>query len=180
MPEIVNVVAAGKLGREINIPAIAEDIDAAVTKLSDESYSHRVVYLRREEGGPMATLYRSGSYHITGVDSIEGAEDLKDWMVTALEDLGIEVTTTFSVKNVVMTGDLGHQVNLNTLVVALGLEDTEYEPEQFPGAVYRPPDIGCVFLIFASGKVVITGAPDVENGTDGFEKVTERLKQTIG
>jgi transcription initiation factor TFIID TATA-box-binding protein len=180
MPEIVNVVAAGKLGREINVPAIAEDIDAAVVKLSEENYSHRVVYLRREEGGPMATLFRSGSYHITGADSMEEAEELKDWMVIALENLGIEVTATFSIKNIVMTGDLGHQVNLNTLVVALGLEETEYEPEQFPGAVYRPPDIDCVFLIFGSGKVVITGSPDVETATEGFKKVSERLKQTIG
>lgn len=180
MPEIVNVVAAGKLGREINIPAIAEDIDAAVIRLSDENYSHRVVYLRREEGGPVATLFRSGSYHITGADSISQAEDLKDWMETALKNLSIEITATFSVKNIVMTGDLGHQVNLNTLVIALGMEETEYEPEQFPGAVYRPPDIDCVFLIFASGKVVITGAQDVETATKGFEKMTERLKQTIG
>lgn len=180
MPDIVNVVAAGKLGREINVPAIAEDINAAVVKLSEENYSHRVVYLRREEGGPMVTVFRSGSYHITGADSIEQAEELKDWMVIVLNDLGIEVTPTFSIKNVVMTGDLGYQVNLNTLAIALGLEATEYEPEQFPGAVYRPPDIGCVFLIFGSGKVVITGSPDVETATKGFEKVSERLKQAIG
>lgn len=180
MPDIVNVVAAGKLGREINVPAIAEDINAAVVKLSEENYSHRVVYLRREEGGPMVTVFRSGSYHITGADSIEQAEELKDWMVIVLNDLGIEVTPTFSIKNVVMTGDLGYQVNLNTLAIALGLEATEYEPEQFPGAVYRPPDIGCVFLIFGSGKVVITGSPDVETATKGFEKVGERLKQAIG
>ncbi|NHN60455.1 MULTISPECIES: TATA-box-binding protein [Halorussus] len=180
MPEIVNVVAAGKLGREMDIPAITEDIDAAVVKLSDESYSHRVVYLRRDEGGPMATLFRSGSYHITGADSTEGAEELKDWMVAALEDLGIEVTATFAIKNVVLTGDLEEQVNLNTLVTALGLEKTEYEPEQFPGVVYRPPDIDCVFLIFGSGKVVITGSPDVETAVEGFQKVTERLKQTVG
>lgn len=179
MPDIVNVVAAGKLGREINVPAIAEDINAAVVKLSEENYSHRVVYLRREEGGPMATVFRSGSYHITGADSIEQAEELKDWMVIALNDLGIEVTPTFSIKNVVMTGDLGHEVNLNNLAITLGLEATEYEPEQFPGAVYRPPDFDCVFLIFASGKVVITGSPNVETATEGFEKMAERLQDTI-
>lgn len=180
MPDIVNVVAAGKIGREMDIPAIAEDIDAAVVKMSGENYSNRVVYLRREEGGPMATLFRSGSYHITGAESIEQAKDLKNWMVTALNNLGIEFTPTFSVKNVVMTGDLEHEVNLNTVAITLGLEVTEYEPEQFPGAVYRPPDIDSVFLIFASGKVVITGSPNVDTATEGFEKVSKRLKQTTG
>ncbi len=179
MPEIVNVVAAGTLGREIDVPAIAEDIDAAVVNLSGENYSNRVVYLRREEGGPMATLFRSGSYHITGAGSIEEAEELKDWLGNTLGELGVEVTPTFSIKNIVMTGDLGQQLNLNTLSIALGLEVTEYEPEQFPGVVYRPPDIDCVFLIFGSGKVVITGSSDLEIATRGFEKLSNRLKELL-
>lgn len=179
MPDIVNVVASGKIGREINIPAIAEDIDAAVVNMSGENYSHRVVYLRRQEGGPMATVFRSGSYHITGADSIEQAKNMKNWMETAFNNLGIEITATFSIKNVVMTGDLEHEINLNSLAIALGLEATEYEPEQFPGAVYRPSDIDCVFLIFTSGKVVITGSHSVETATEGFGMLTERLKQIL-
>lgn len=175
MLEIVNVVAAGKLGSEIDVLAVAEDVDAASVKLSKESYSHQVVYLRQENGGPMATLFRSGSYHITGADSTEQVEEMKDWMVVALEDLGIKVMATFAVKNVVLTGDLGHGVDLNKLVIALGLEKTEYEPEQFPGVIYRPQGVDCVFLIFASGKVVITGSPNVETATTSFEELTEKL-----
>ncbi|MWV65661.1 TATA-box-binding protein C [Halorubrum sp. JWXQ-INN 858] len=180
MTEIVNVVAAGKLGRELDVQTVAEDINAGVVKLSDETYSNRVVYLRREEGGPMVTLFRSGSYHVTGAKSAEEAEELKDWMVAMLRELGIEATATFAIKNVVMTADLGERVNLNALVIGLGLEKTEYEPEQFPGVVYRPPDIESVFLIFGSGKVVITGSPDVKTANEGFEAVTGRLKQIVG
>jgi len=46
-----------------------------------------------------------------------------------LQDLGIETTPTFAMKNVVQTGELGREVNLNALTVVLGLEQTEYEPE---------------------------------------------------
>lgn len=119
-----------------------------------------------------------GSYHITGGNSLDETERMKDWMVGVLEDLGIETTPTFAIKNVVQTGDLGREVNLD-LSIGLGLEQTEYAPEQFPGVVYRPPDIDCVFLVFGSGKVVIPGASDVETGTEGFEILKLRFEDLL-
>lgn len=100
-------------------------------------------------------------------------------MVGVLEDLGIETTPTFAIKNVVQTGDLGREVNLNALSIGLGLEQTEYESEPFPGVVYRPPDIDCVFLIFGSGKVVIPGASDVKTGTEGFEILKSLIEDLL-
>lgn len=175
MPEIVNVVGAGKLGIELDVRALAEDIDAAVVKLSGESYSNLVVYLRKQEDGPMATLFRSGSYHVTGASGVEETEALKEWMVKRLHALGIETNPTFGVKNVVVVGDLDQAINLSQLVIHLGLEKTEYEPEQFPGVVYRPPDVPCVFLIFGSGQVVVTGATSPAIALDGFEKLKSEL-----
>lgn len=57
----------------------------------------------------------------------------------------------------VFVGDLGQPVDLSAVSILLGLESTEYEPEQFPGLIYRPQESPFVLLIFASGKVVITG-----------------------
>ena len=62
--------------------------------------------------------------------------------------------------------DIGQQLNLSALAIGLGLEVTEYEPEQFPGLVYRPTDHDCVMLVFASGKVIITGTIDVESAEE--------------
>lgn len=178
MTEIVNVVASGNLGREIEVSSVGEDVNAIVS-YPEKDYTNDVVYLRRDEGSPMVTLFRSGSYHITGGNSLDETERMKDWMVGVLEDLGIETTPTFAIKNVVQTGDLGREVNLNPLSIALGLEQTEYEPEQFPGVVYRPPDIDCVFLIFGSGKVAIPGASDVETGTKGFEILKSLIEDLL-
>jgi len=177
MPKIVNVVGSGKLGVELDIQAVAEDIDAAVVKLSDTSYSNRVVYIREHEGGPMATLFRSGSYHITGGSSVEETAALKDWMVECLHALGIDATATFDIKNVVVVGDLGRDLNLNQLVIWLGLEQTEYEPEQFPGVIYRPTDVACVFLVFGSGRVVVTGAASAEIAFDAFGELEDELAE---
>jgi transcription initiation factor TFIID TATA-box-binding protein len=52
---------------------------------------------------------------------------------------------------------------LSTIAITLGLENVEYEPEQFPGLVYRVFDPKVVFLIFKSGGIVCTGAKTVED-----------------
>ncbi len=64
---------------------------------------------------------------------------------------------------------------LNLEAVALELENTEYEPEQFPGLVYRLGDPKVVLLLFGSGKVVCTGAKTAEQAQLGVEKTKERL-----
>lgn len=176
---IVNVVASGTLGRELDVYTVAEDIDAPVVKFPETSYSHPVVYLRSREEGPMATVFRSGSYHITGGDSVEETEELKEWLVTRLHRLGIEVDATFDIRNVVVVGDLATDVDLNQLVVHLGLTQTEYEPEQFPGVIYRPSGFSCVFLIFASGRVVVTGADSADTAFNGFDQLKTELSTVL-
>lgn len=49
------------------------------------------------------------------------------------------------------------------------LEKTEYEPEQFPGLIYRPSNVPCVVLLFATGRVVNTGSSDKEGAEAAFE-----------
>jgi transcription initiation factor TFIID TATA-box-binding protein len=78
-------------------------------------------------------------------------------------------------QNFVCTADLDEPANLNALAIGLGLERTEYEPEQFPGLVYRPEDGDAVLLVFGSGKVVITGAKSVEQAEATFEDFREEL-----
>ena len=60
------------------------------------------------------------------------------------------------VENVVAFTSLGKDISLTTLVSKI--EDVEYEPEQFPGVVYRIQNPRAAALIFSSGKIVCTGA----------------------
>ena len=59
------------------------------------------------------------------------------------------------IQNIVASGNIGMDLNLNTL--AMKLENTEYEPEQFPGLVYKLPEEKATFLLFSNGKIVCTG-----------------------
>jgi transcription initiation factor TFIID TATA-box-binding protein len=61
----------------------------------------------------------------------------------------------------VVDADLGEALNLEAIAIGLGLEAVEYEPEQFPGLVYRLDDPDVVALLFGTGKMVITGTKPV-------------------
>ncbi len=71
--------------------------------------------------------------------------------------------------------DLGHEVNLEALAIALGLEHTEYEPEQFPGLIYRPTQYEVTLLIFASGKIIIGGTTDRQHAKSAIQHLQEEL-----
>jgi len=66
------------------------------------------------------------------------------------------------IENVVASTSLGKELDLPG--ISKSLEGAEYEPEQFPGLVYRMKNPKAATLLFRSGKVVCTGAKSLEEG----------------
>jgi transcription initiation factor TFIID TATA-box-binding protein len=178
--EIQNIVGSGDLGVEVDLVSVLSDIDIAITRYDPENYHGG--YLRFREDHPLITLYRSGKYILTGAKSIEELHRTQERFLEKLVALGIVETSddpSFTVQNVVCTGDLGHAVDLTAVAVALGFEVTEYEPEQFPGLIYRSKDSRCVLLVFSSGKVVITAATDGDAAEQEFDRLQNRLAELL-
>ena len=99
-------------------------------------------------------------------------------MSKKLEKAGLPVvkSPTITVQNIVAVYDLKNDLNLNAIAITLGLERVEYEPEQFPGLVYRVADPKVVMLLFGSGKVVCTGAKKVEDIETGVDTLKKELR----
>lgn len=79
------------------------------------------------------------------------------------------------VENIVTSADMGKTLNLEA--ITLDLENTEYEPEQFPGLVYRLDEPKVVLLLFGSGKVVCTGAKTNDEAQLGVKKTKQKLAE---
>jgi len=75
------------------------------------------------------------------------------------------------------------KVNLNKsldyLIVAMDDSRASYEPEQFPGLMYKDKKVGINYMLFPSGKVVITGVKDIEIAKKEFKEF-KRLIETLG
>ena len=179
---IANAVGSGDLGVELNVAGVESDLDLPYTEYDPSNYHG--LYVRLVENGPLITVYRSGKYIISGCSTFEQLYGTNDSFLTTLSELDIvdvDAETGFSVQNVVCKAQLDDSVELNALSIALGLESVEYEPEQFPGLIYRPADHPAVLLVFTNGKIVVTGTSDVDTAEDAFdhlqEQVTTHLEQ---
>jgi transcription initiation factor TFIID TATA-box-binding protein len=177
--EVVNLVGSGSLDTEFDLERVAADI-GSIAEYDPDKYPG--MYLRFEEDAPLITVYRTGKYIITGADSEEEAQAMRGRFLHLLADNGMIPTPEdewFRIQNFVCTAELGESLNLNALAIGLGLENTEYEPEQFPGLIYRPSGADSVVLLFASGRVVITGSPDLDATKETFATLQDELRELV-
>ena len=154
---IVSTMGSGELGRELDLSAV---VDALSDNFDIEAnfHSDSMATIRLEENGPALTLYRTGTFQIRGTETREDLFEAKDKLIEALQQIGLELDEVkFHQNNAVFLEDFETKVQLEAMATHLGLENIEYEPEQFPGVIYRPPNIGTVILIFNSGKAIISG-----------------------
>ncbi|MGC8940873.1 MAG: TATA-box-binding protein, partial [Candidatus Nanoarchaeia archaeon] len=103
-------------------------------------------------------LFSSGKIICTGTRNLKEAKAAIDAIVKKVESIGLKVkgTPDIEVQNMVASGSVGGILNLNEIIMKF--ENTEYDPEQFPGLVYKLPNSHITFLLFGTGKIVITGA----------------------
>lgn len=179
MVKIVNVVGSGSLNAEFDLERVAADI-GSIGEYDPDKYPG--MYIRFEEDAPLITVYRTGKYIVTGADSEEEAHTIRERFLNLLADNGMIPTPAdewFRIQNLVCTAELGESLNLNALAIGLGLESTEYEPEQFPGLIYRPSEADSVVLLFASGRVVITGSPNLNAAEQTFASLRDEVTDLL-
>ena len=133
--------------------------------------------MRIREPKTTALIFHNGKMIITGAKNKEIAERAAMKYKEILARIGFSVTLNdLTIQNITATFDCGFPVRLEALVYAHSSNAT-YEPELFPGLVYRMADPKVVLLVFVSGKVVVTGAKSVDDIGTAVESILEILSQ---
>lgn len=171
--EVQNVVGSGDLGRELDLTAVAMDLSGA--EYNPEKMPG--LLYRPPHAEASVLLFESGKLMVMGATSSDGTRKTFRGCVGALRDLGVSVTdpSEIVIENIVARANFGDRLNLNAVALGFGLEWVEYEPEQFPGLVYRLDAVDAVVLLFGSGKAVVTGATDRTIIETTVETVATRL-----
>ena len=171
---IENVVASTSLGQELDLKAIALALGGS--EYEPEQFPGLIYRIKDPKTAIL--LFRSGKVVCTGAKSLEAVKTAVAVVSKQIEAAGLSIKKNpeIEVQNIVATADLGAQVDLNTVAITLGLTSVEYEPEQFPGLVYRLDDPKVVLLMFGSGKVVCTGARKPSDVERAVERITADLK----
>lgn len=169
--KVENIVASATLGKPLELPKVAPALEGV--EYNVEQFPGLVYKLK--EPKTAALIFGSGKLVCTGAKSVENSIKAIHIAVDKMRTLDPDIPHEFEIKvqNIVASANLMSTLNLEA--VAMDLENTEYEPEQFPGLVYRLDDPKVVLLLFGSGKVVCTGAKTKEDAQHGVEKTKERL-----
>ena len=124
-----------------------------------------------------ALIFGSGKIVCTGAKSIAEVKEAINLTVDKIRNTGTDIPEdpVVIVQNIVASANLHAELNLDA--IAIGLDGTEYEPEQFPGLVYRMTEPKVVLLLFGSGKIVCTGAKKPDDVDKAVENVSKTLSE---
>ena len=172
--KIVSTMGSGHLGCEIDLSTLTDIISGEVVSVSSQSSAMLTIWF--EEDGPAHSLYRTGTFQIRGAPDPEALSSEADRLVDFLEEIGVPVSDpSFEHKTSVFLETLDRDVDLETLAIVLGLERVEYEPEQFPGLVFRPDDVAATLLVFSTGKIIIGGTTEESVARQGVDELVSAL-----
>lgn len=171
--KIENIVASGSIADSIDLQVISTNIEHC--DLNKKRFPGAVY--RMEDPKIASLIFSSGKVVLTGVkdnDSLERGiaiilQKLTEAGITCYDEPRVVVT------NIVCSYDLGNKLNLNKVVMTLSLENIEYEPEQFPGLVYRIAEPKVVALLFSSGKIILTGGKNMDDVKGGLAFLEQKL-----
>jgi len=168
--KVVNIVGTALLGQAFDLDPIALALEGA--EYEPEQFPGLIYHI--EEPKAAFLIFKSGKVVCTGARSPEMAQEAVSTAVKKLQEIGVVTyeNPKIDIVNIVASADLKAELNLNQVAVALGLENIEYEPEQFPGMVYRVYDPKVVLLLFGSGRVICTGARNISD----VKKAVDRLR----
>ncbi len=127
---------------------------------------------------PRATIliFSTGKMVVTGLRKAAEAPKVVEKVVKNIRKAGIKVTNpVITIQNIVASGDLHTNIDLN--MAAIVMEFAMYEPEVFPGLIYRMQDPKTVFLIFSTGRIVCTGAKKKEIVRDAVAKLNIQVRE---
>ncbi|MBI3052188.1 TATA-box-binding protein [Candidatus Woesearchaeota archaeon] len=173
--KVVNIVVSTSLNHDIPLEKMASTLPN--TEYNPEQFPGLVI--RIKEPKTSALIFSSGKVVCTGARSMDKVEESIRKIIKSLEKIGIRISIKpeINIQNIVASGTVGMDLNLN--VLAMKLRNTEYEPEQFPGLVYKliDPDIKATFLLFSNGKIVCTGTKSESEVNKALDKLVDNLKK---
>ena len=170
---IVNVVAVASLGQRLDLLAIMK----AFRNVEYRSKRFPGLVFRLKRPKTATLIFTSGKMVCTGAKSEKTARSAMKKVVRELKKAGFVILgrPEIEITNIVASADLGGKIDLEKALEAL--DNIMYEPEQFPGIIYRMTEPKVVMLLFTSGKIVITGGKSGEQIHEAADKILAILME---
>ena len=173
--KVQNIVATTSLGKPVSLTKLART--QSNTEYNPEQFPGLVLRVKKPKSAVL--VFSSGNLVCTGTKSIGQVKQVIEQVIKQLRKINVRITDKpkINVQNIVASGTINLALNLNLL--ALELENTEYEPEQFPGLVYKLAEPNATFLLFSNGKLVCTGTKNKQQLEDSMKQLIKNTKAAM-
>jgi len=155
------------------------DLNQIARKHADVEYNPERfpgLVMRIEKPRATILIFSTGKMVVTGLRKSTEAERVVEKVVKNIKKAGIKVSNPeITIQNIVASGDLHTNIDLN--MAAIVMEYAMYEPEVFPGLIYRMQEPKTVFLIFSTGRIVCTGAKRKEIVREAVIKLNKQVRE---
>jgi transcription initiation factor TFIID TATA-box-binding protein len=170
--KVQNIVATTSLGKPVSLTKLART--QSNTEYNPEQFPGLVLRIKKPKSAVL--VFSSGNLVCTGTKSVAQVKAVIDEVIKQIGKIGVKITDKpkITVQNIVASGSIDMTLNLN--ILALQLENTEYEPEQFPGLVYKLEDPTATFLLFSNGKLVCTGTKNKDQLEESMRQLNKNLR----
>ncbi|GAA6038363.1 hypothetical protein JCM8097_007611 [Rhodosporidiobolus ruineniae] len=173
VPTLQNIVATVNLECKLDLKTIA--LHARNAEYNPKRFA--AVIMRIREPKTTALVFASGKVVVTGAKSEDDSRLAARKYARIIQKLGFDTKfTDFKIQNIVGSCDCKFPIRLEGLAFAHG-HFSSYEPELFPGLIYRMVQPKVVLLIFVSGKIVLTGAKFREEIYQAFARIYPVLNE---
>ncbi|KAK4933258.1 TATA-binding protein (TBP) [Elasticomyces elasticus] len=171
IPTLQNIVATVNLDCRLDLKTIA--LHARNAEYNPKRFA--AVIMRIREPKTTALIFASGKMVVTGAKSEDDSKLASRKYARIIQKLGFNAKfTDFKIQNIVGSCDIKFPIRLEGLA-SKHHPFSSYEPELFPGLIYRMIKPKIVLLIFVSGKIVLTGAKVREEIYQAFETIYPTL-----
>ncbi|KAG8897065.1 TATA-box-binding protein [Tulasnella sp. 417] len=154
VPTLQNIVATVNLDCRLDLKTIA--LHARNAEYNPKRFA--AVIMRIRDPKTTALIFASGKMVVTGAKSEDDSRLASRKYARIVQKLGFDAKfSEFKIQNIVGSCDVKFPIRLEGLAYSHG-QFSSYEPELFPGLIYRMLKPKVVLLIFVSGKIVLTGA----------------------
>lgn len=173
--QIVNLVASASLKGNLDLYNLA----MSLPNIEYEPEQFPGAILKLKEPKVSMLLFKNGKVICSGAatekDIAAGIRKASKMIHELQKEIKVRKKIDYQIVNLVATANLRR--NLDLFKTALNLDNVEYEPEQFPGAILRIDDPSLTLLLFKNGKVICAGAKKESLLKKGLLKASKMIRE---
>lgn len=169
--QIVSILSSAQLNINLDLEKVAKIFPNSKIPTKTSPW----LKFRLPPNNRYIAFYGSGKIIISGTKTIEETNEIMNFLIEKFEnnDLHVSYSST-KILNIVCMTTIYLNKSLENIIIGLDPQKGSYEPEQFPGLIYK--DFGVTFLLFSTGKLIITGLKDTRNADNVLGLLLSKFK----